>query len=343
MAPREPSWWYSEREGIASLLLSPAAAIYGAAAVARYWNGRQERAPRPVICIGNFTAGGSGKTPVTIAIAELVERMGFAPWTLSRGYGGALTGPVVVDPGKHRASDVGDEPLLLARHASAVVSRDRARGARLIGERSPQNAVILMDDGLQNGAIAKRLSIAIVDRARGFGNGRVIPAGPLRAPLRSQAAFADALLINGRPDTPLQADAASFAERAGKPVFLAWPVARGDIDQWRGKRVVAYAGIANPGRFFDLLQRLGADVVARRAFADHQSFSASDAEALLALARAETATLVTTEKDHVRLSGGRGALADLATSSTPLAIKMQFADGDEGKLTELLRRGIAAS
>jgi tetraacyldisaccharide 4'-kinase len=338
----EPSWWYADGQGIGQKLLAPAAALYGATAVARYRRGEHERAARPVICIGNFTAGGAGKTPLTIALAALARQLGADPWTLSRGYGGALEGPVRVDPAAHSARDVGDEPLLLARGATAVVSRDRSRGARLIAEQAPPNAVILMDDGLQNGALAKDLSFAVVDRARGFGNGRVIPAGPLRAPLAFQRALADALVVNGSPDQPLRADVAEIAERAAIPVFSAWPVARDVADNWRGRRVVAFAGIANPSRFFDLLAGLGADVAARRVFTDHKSFSALDAEQLLTLARTEQAILVATEKDHVRLIGETGALGELAAATTAVGVEMKFATGDLDKIAGLLRRTIAA-
>lgn len=342
MALREPPWWYEDKSGPASRLLQPVAAIYGAAAVSKYRAGAHQRAPRPLICIGNFTAGGAGKTPTVIALAGLVRTFGFAPWTLSRGYGGSLAGPVVVNADAHGAIEVGDEPLLLARCAAAVVSRDRRDGARFIGERAPRDAIILMDDGLQNGAVAKTFSIALVDRTRGFGNGRVIPAGPLRAPLEFQASIADAFLINGAPEAAINRGVADFTARAGKPILQAWTVVRGDGDRWRGRRVAAFAGIANPDRFFDLLKRLGADVVEQRAFPDHHTYSPADAATLLAVARAKSASLVTTEKDRVRLLRVRGALAELAAESDALAIQMQFAEGDEDRLSGMLRQAIAA-
>ncbi len=185
MPLNEPRWWYTASKGgrLAARLLAPVADAYGAVAEARYRRHAPYRASLPTICVGNFTAGGTGKTPLTRCIVEHLLSLGESPVCLTRGYGGRLPGPVWVDPSRHGAADVGDEPLLLARSAPVMVSRDRAEGARAIEAAEIKATVIVMDDGLQNGTVAKDLTIAVVDATRGMGNGQVIPAGPRRAPL----------------------------------------------------------------------------------------------------------------------------------------------------------------
>ena len=222
---------------------------------------------------------------------------------------GALHGPVWVEPGRHRAEEVGDEPLLLARSAPVVVSRDRVAGAQAIEAAEPKATVIVMDDGLQNPSLAKDLTIAVVDANRGMGNGHVIPAGPLRAPLGFQLGLVDCIVVNGRSELP-PADAEQVFERLKRsflgPVLRAEPMPDGDVTALSGAKVAAYAGIANPGRFFRLLEDIGAEIVHRVSFADHHEISETEAEALMAAARRLGATLVTTEKDAARLAGAIG-------------------------------------
>ena len=198
MPVSEPSWWYGPGGGWQTALLSPIGAIVGAIASRRLQNAKPYRSPLTVICVGNFTAGGSGKTPLALLLAKLVAEENREPWFLSRGYGGRLQGPVCVNPARHSASDVGDEPLLLARTAPTVIARNRREGAETIEALASKNAVIIMDDGLQNPVLAKDLSIAVVDARRGFGNGHVIPAGPLRAPLAVQMNLADLIVLTGQ-------------------------------------------------------------------------------------------------------------------------------------------------
>ncbi len=292
---REPAFWW-QPGGAAAALLAPLAAAYGAVARARLaLSGRAVGIP--VVCVGNLTVGGAGKTPTALAIGRLLIAAGRRPYFLTRGYGGRLAGPVLVES-NHRAADVGDEPLLLARVAPTVVSGDRMAGAE--AARAAGADVIVMDDGFQNPSLAKDLSLLVVDGRRGIGNGRVLPAGPLRAPLASQLARAHALLVVG---------AASAAEPVlaaarGLPVFhgrlVADPKA---LDRLRDHKVFAFAGIADPEKFFATLEDARIDVQLRYAFPDHHPYRGADIFALMARAEREGLVLVTTEKDFVRLSG----------------------------------------
>ncbi len=299
------------------------------------------RALIPVICVGNFTAGGSGKTPLAILIAQLVAGLGREPWFLSRGYGGTHEGPLRVEPAMHTAGEVGDEPLLLARHAPTVISRDRRKGAEAIEASAPRDGVIIMDDGLQNPALAKSISIAVVDRDRGFGNGYVIPAGPLRAPLAAQIGLADLIVMTGRGgpgDTP---PITALRGMTSAPFVKAETRATAAAVEMKGRKVVAYAGIANPQRFFSTLDDLGANIVERRVFADHHAFSDAEAQLLLDAASLNEASLVTTEKDLVRLIGASGRRAELKKQSAALAIETVIEDADLNVLTAMIERAIA--
>src|SRR4051812_5054707 len=188
-APR--FWW--DKPGAMAALLAPIASLYGAVA-ARRLSEAGARAGTPVICVGNLTVGGAGKTPAAMAIARLLIEAGEQPYFLTRGYGGRLAGPVVVETG-HSAVQVGDEPLLLARVAPTIVAANRVAGAKLAREKGA--SVVVMDDGFQNPSLVKDLSILMIDGGRGIGNGRVLPAGPLRVPLEPQLDRADAILFVG--------------------------------------------------------------------------------------------------------------------------------------------------
>lgn len=339
MPVSEPSWWYGRGGTWQASLLSPIAAAVGAIAKRRILNAKPYRSHLPVICVGNFTAGGSGKTPLALLLAKILSSEGREPWFLSRGYGGKLEGPLRVDPGHHSAGDVGDEPLLLARAFPTVICRDRRRGAQTIEKLAPANAVIIMDDGLQNPALTKDLSIAVVDAKRGFGNGRVIPAGPLRAPLTVQAPLVRLVVLMGgkaAADSPV---AQTIRKLTDAPVIAARTEADESAARLRGRKVIAYAGIANPDRFFSMLEAMGANVIAKRAFADHHPFSEAEARSLLDDADRLGAILVTTEKDHARLGGGSGLCVDLKTRSETLAIATVI-DGDG---LEVLRQALHAA
>jgi tetraacyldisaccharide 4'-kinase len=237
---------------------------------------------------------------------------------LSRGYGGALRGPVSVDPQRHTAADVGDEPLMMARDVPVVVARDRVDGAAMA--RSRNASVILMDDGFQNPAIAKDASLIVIDAGRGLGNGRVLPAGPLRAPLPPQLARTDALIVVG---TGAAADKLAKAiTTQGAPVLRAHLVPDENVvAALRGKRVLAFAGIGDPAKFFATLRASGIEVSVEKAFADHHPFSKGEIEALLAEAGRDGLTPVTTEKDFVRLR----SMPD-TEAIVPLAVTLQFDD-----------------
>jgi tetraacyldisaccharide 4'-kinase len=272
----------------------------------------------PVFCIGNYHLGGAGKTPVVLALTKLLRDLGETPIVLTRGYGGRLGGPVIVDPATHEASDVGDEPLMLAGTVPVVVSRDRVDGVALARARNA--SVILMDDGFQNPAIGKDASLIVIDAERGLGNGKVFPAGPLRAPLPPQIARTDALIVIG--DGSAAVAVANIVTVHGGPVLSAHIRANeASLAALRGKRVFAFAGIGDPARFFKTLRGCGIDVVRERAFPDHYPFLKADIAGLIADAEQDSLTLVTTEKDMVRLRK-----IEAANEIVAFAITLEFAE-----------------
>jgi len=291
---RAPGFWRGgDRGGLLPLLLSPVAAVYGAA-TARKMRRPGWRAPVPVICCGNATAGGSGKTTVALDIGRRLANRGIAVHFLLRGYGGSLRGPVRVDPALHDSTEVGDEALLLAAERPAWISSDRAAGARAAVAGGAQ--AIVMDDGLQNPTLEKDLSLLIVDGTYGFGNGRIIPAGPLREPVWSAAARSRAAVMIG----PDQANAAAMLP-PGLPVIRASLKPGPEAALLAGQPVLAFCGIANPNKFFATLTEAGVVLAAREAFADHYPFDEGDMRDLLAEAEALRALPVTTRKDYVRI------------------------------------------
>jgi tetraacyldisaccharide 4'-kinase len=329
---RAPGFYY-RRPGLAAFLLLPFAMIYGAAAA--WLMGRPgARARVPVICIGNPTLGGAGKTPAAMAVAQLLAAMGERPVFLSRGYGGSNRRPMLVDLAMHTAREVGDEPLLLAGEFPTVVARDRAAGAALASAHGA--SVIVMDDGFQNPSLSKDLSLLVVDAATGIGNGDVFPAGPLRAPLHAQLAFAHGVVRVGR------GEASSFVEEQAKAAGLKIIAADLAPDtqvaaKLKGRNLLAFAGIGHPQKFFATLRSLGAVVSEAREFADHHCYSASDARELIEAAKGKGLALATTEKDLARMKGDT-ALNELAAQSTALPVRLLFED--EESVRELLRRAL---
>ncbi|WP_159592071.1 tetraacyldisaccharide 4'-kinase [Chelativorans xinjiangense] len=318
-APGEapPFWW--EPPDWRAWALWPLSALYGAVAGARMANAPREKVPAAVLCVGNLTVGGQGKTPVAIALAKQAKRQGLKPGFLSRGHGGSLSQPHFVDAKADAARLVGDEPLLLARHAPTVVTPDRAAGARHLIEEGCD--FIVMDDGFQSARIHMDYALIVVDAGRGIGNGHVIPGGPLRAPVIGQMRHADGIAVMGEGGAA--EGVVRAAARAGKPVFAASLKPRGGHGLV-GARVLAFAGIGNPDKFYDTLQRAGAELAATRSFPDHYPFGEEEVAELAAQAMADGLQLVTTEKDLVRLNHGTKPVQDFAASVRPLPVEVVF-------------------
>ena len=330
---REPAFWWREA-GPAAGLLAPFAALYGAVAAARLTQ-RGARTAVPVVCIGNPTVGGAGKTPLALTLARLLREAGEAPVLLSRGYGGRLKGPLRVDLARHRAADVGDEPLLLARIAPTVVARDRVKGAQAAVAAGA--GLIVMDDGFQNPSLQKSFSVLVVDGRRGIGNGRVVPAGPLRAPLLAQLARADALVVVGA--SVAAAGVTAAARGRGVPVFDAGltPDA-GVAAALAGSRVLAFAGIGDPDKLFATLAGAGIAVMATRRFPDHHRYTRAEAGMLCDEADRAALMLVTTEKDLARMQGD-AAVAALAARARALPVTLTLSDA--AAFLRLLRTRLA--
>jgi tetraacyldisaccharide 4'-kinase len=282
-----PDFW--THDDWRSRLIAPLGWIHGASVAWKSLHAKPFQSGVPVVCVGNLGVGGTGKTPIAIEIARVLKTLGHKPFFLTRGFGGRLRGPIEATQ-DDRAIDVGDEAILLACSAPAIVARDRREGVKLaIGLGAD---AIVMDDGHQNFALTKDLSIVIVDGDVGFGNGHVVPAGPLREPVSQGLARADAVIITGEGTPPL----AGFS----RPVLRAHLTLQ-DTDIV-GKRMVAFAGIGRPGKFFQSLVNFGANLLATQGFADHHVYTAGEIARLRAKARTLNAELVTTEKDFVRLT-----------------------------------------
>jgi len=319
---KSPGFWYRE-PGIAARILAPVGGLYAGAGRMRMDRAKPVRAGVPVICVGNLVAGGAGKTPVAIAVARHLTAAGLSPHFLSRGYGGRKSGPLRVDPARHDARDVGDEPLLLAGEAPCWIARHRPAGAKAAVDDGA--GLLVMDDGFQNPSLHKDVSLLVVDGAAGFGNGRIIPAGPLRERPIDAISRASAAILMGEDTSGVGA----LLARHDLPLIRARIEPEGDTGWLRGRPVVAFAGIARPEKFFATLEQLGASLVARIAFADHQRIPTDEFMRIVELASSANADLVTTTKDHVRLP------TESRQMVKPLQVAVRWEDEDA--LAEVLR------
>ncbi len=329
-----PPFWF-EKPGAAAWALSPLGAIYGYISSRRMLSAHKAVSQVPIICIGNFIAGGAGKTPTAVAIAKIAREMGLRPGFLSRGFGGHIKAPTVVDIRSHNATDVGDEPLILGLYGTTVVSPDRPAGVKLLEEQGVD--LILMDDGFQNPSLYKDFSLVVVDSSRGIGNGFCIPAGPMRAPLKQQLALTSALLIIGQSGDAEKTIRA--AARMAKPILSAKLIVRNPDDLAEDK-VLAYAGIADTSKFFRSLESIGAEIVERQTYPDHHIFTAEECQNLLAKAKAQNLTLVTTEKDSVRLVRMGETHQELRAASKVLNVDLVFENQNllEGIITQTISK-----
>ena len=316
-------WFWRERTPLASFLsasLSPLAAAYDASQRWRAARTKPFDARAPVICIGNATLGGSGKTPCAIMLGAMMAEEGVFASFQTRGYGGGAKGPLLVDPSLHDANYVGDEALLLSRHGSVWIAKKRAAGIRAADAATRDNHVIIMDDGFQNPTVAKTLSILLIDQGDALGNGKVFPAGPLREPLARAVERADVVINVGNERDALNTD---------KPYFHAKIEPSNPPPP---QKVVAFCGIARPARFFTLLTTLGFETVKQVAFPDHHRFRNAELIQLARLAEKAGAALLTTEKDHVRLP------ASFQKKCLTLSVAMSIDDKPQFKA--LLRRAV---
>lgn len=321
MSEAPPFWW--EKPDWRALALSPFSMLYGGVSGRRIRRAKPPTVSVPVLCIGNFTVGGAGKTPTSITFAKVASALGLTPGIVSRGYGGTFSGLHRVDPGHDSARLVGDEPLLLARYASVIVSSHRYAAAQALQQSGCD--FIIMDDGFQSARLHFDFALMVVDAGRGVGNGHVLPAGPLRAPLIDQLIRTDAVLKVG---TANGADRlVRNAARAAKPIYegVLKPVSTSEI---AGKRLLAFAGIGDPSKFFKTLGEAGGVVEQARAFPDHHPYTEENISELAQAADRDGLIPVTTTKDLVRLLDGSPAAKSFAGRTTVLEVELVFSQSD---------------
>lgn len=321
MAANEtPPFWF-EKPSFKSWLLWPISYLYNRGATLKMLSTASTKVDVPVLCIGNFVAGGGGKTPTALAFAKSLKARGFKPGFLSRGYGGRVNVPTLVDRKKFNALDVGDEPLLLAKMAKTVVSADRVAGAKLLIKNGCN--FIIMDDGFQNPSLNKDFCLVVVDSRRGIGNGFTIPAGPLRADIQTQITKTDSVLIVGSDNGA--DEIIRKTARSGKPIYHSNLVME-KPEQWENKSLIAFAGIADPEKFFESLRKQGAKLELIRSFGDHHYFHKDEILEMLDRAKHLKAKLVTTAKDYVRFLGMGELHETFAKKLSVVHVELKFDD-----------------
>lgn len=320
---KAPDHWNDR--GPLAWLLYPASLVYGRISLARFNKPARYKAHLPVICVGNLVAGGAGKTPMALTLGKTAAALGLSPIFLTRGFGGCEVGPLRVDPEQHSYTDVGDEALLLAQVAPTIVAHDRVQGAKLAEEVAEdlEGALVIMDDGFQNPYLFKDLNLVVVDAQQSIGNGFVIPAGPLRAPLLPQVRRADQFLVIGEGErAPRLRQLAAKLGKASNHAYLK----PGKCNLLGGTRVFAFSGIGQPRKFRRTLEELELEVVDGQDFADHHPYTNEEAQNMLDRAEVQNAALVTTAKDHVRLRGLGEAGDLLAQKVNVIEVDMAFDD-----------------
>lgn len=297
---RAPSFWFKppSRPGVWPRVLHPLSILWRVMSDRRQKNGKHLRVSVPVVCVGNINVGGTGKTPTVIKLLSVFNELGVTAHVISKGYGGSIEGPLRVDEVDHTASDVGDEPLLIAAFGPCWVAKDRAAGAEAAIDAGAE--VLILDDGMQNPDLVKDFTLLVVDAGVGFGNERLLPAGPLRQSVEDGLLVADMVLSIG----PQKAQR-DFSKRFSGSQDI--PHVKGALEPlqtgmlWHDLRAFGFAGIGRPEKFFETLRGTGANVVGTRSFGDHETLSATLLRRMESEAAQLGAQMVTTEKDAVRL------------------------------------------
>ena len=328
---RAPDFW--TRDGFLPWFLSPFAFLYDLGGKLRFSLTRQHEAGIPVICIGNLVAGGAGKTPVVLDLIHRLQSAGLEVHALTRGYGGSERGPTKVDPKRHTAAEVGDEALLIAARTETWVSADRPAGAQ--AARAAGAQIIVMDDGFQNPSLHKDLSLVVIDTAFGLGNARVMPAGPLREAARRGLTRADALVLLGSENAALTK---ALKKDCSSPTLRAGLKPQSQSSDLAGQRVLAFAGIGRPEKFYETLRNLSVEIIETRDFPDHHPYTGSEIEQIFERATALNAVAITTEKDAVRLSPEHRS----KVKTLPIEVAWQN-PGEVDRLFDPVIRGLSVS
>ncbi len=310
-----PFWW--KKHSWQSYALWPISYVYGRIAAKRMAMKASGHVNIPVICVGNFVVGGAGKTPTVHMLAKYAQTQGYNVGILSRGHGGAITTPTVINLEKHNAYDVGDEALLHARNSTTVIAANRVTGAKLLVKQGC--TIILMDDGFQNPSLQKDFNFVVVDAKRGLGSGHPMPSGPMRVSFKNQLIHADAIFITGKGASA--DDVIRKTARAGKPIFES-TVKVSDHQKYKGQNALAYAGIADPSKFFDVLKEIGVNVKSHQGFGDHHVFTKGECADLINRSKDNQLKLFTTEKDAARLKGMGEAQEKLLELSEIIQIEL---------------------